>query len=726
MQELVDMEAAQHLETGISKNRSLKTLTLKLQKATTGALRVLLEAVVKNPCLISLDLSHTAFPPLDTTPKGLALDPSPLKAELLALNLPTLNLKTLKLSGCRLVPLELSVVASCLSRPTCPLTYLDLSGNSIPQSTAMALASALKTNTSICSLKLAHCSLGDIGIEQLAVSFAHNTTLGHLNLSSNDIGPEGAKALARGIENSKSLGHLNLSHNPFQHAGLSLIFASFTKNDSLREVDIGFCQFSASTWSLLSQNINAWVKIWKLNLSGNMAFTAATPSSPSSSSTPLGSSASPSTCDSPLRHTSISFSRASLNQYVKALEELCSALQVNSSISILDLSHNTFSDAGCKVLASTLASNSTLVELKLRRCGITSRGVSLLADSTTDNFSLGFVDITGNEADSLGHLEANLHRNRKSKFISWRPVRSHPIVQAKPHAEFTSLCPVPSTEEIWVACTDGHVHFWPVSDSDNIDDVMHYVDVHAKPVPVTRRRINAMVACKSTVWVLTDESTIVVISQSQPHRISYVPMADASSERLCMTIIDKENQIAVIGGGSGDVSLWKTQAGEESMIKKKTLGSGFPIVAIASTPTLILAGMVMPGRHSSFVVILDHALEELYRQEVDREMLSNMTCFGNNLVVTTFQNHTIRLWHCDSREMAPIRAETHIPTLTLQAVGEFLITSSPKRSNLCVWSPTTLNAICTIETAQPVKSHAILGDYMAVLTDDELVSFWSA
>jgi Ran GTPase-activating protein (RanGAP) involved in mRNA processing and transport len=764
VQDLITLEIAQELEKGISKNRSLRHLSLKLLQVGQGVLKVLVGAVVRNPCLISLDLSQTVFP----------VNPSPL-GELHNLKAPALNLRKLNLSQCKLSGIELRAVAACLASQSSSLTYLDLSGSQILPTSASELSSALKTNQSLTTLRLRDCGLGDSGITELTAFLRTNTTIDHFNLSSNHIGPSGAQALAMGIEQNQSIGHLNLSHNPIGPVGVQSIVEAISKSDSIRELDMGFCHFGSSSWTILAQTINTLSKLWMLNISGNMQYrstnfaklaagsgivksiegsggshqqqqvdvqqnqqnpnTLSPDCSPPSAIPSHFGGVSPTSNDilrtgSPLRTTVAANKAAKTDQadYVKSLEELCSALQVNSCLSVLDLSHNPFGDLGCSVLESLLASNQTIVELKLKRCGISSKGLATVAAGVSENTasSLSFVDITGNEADGLGALGDSVIRRRRDKLLAWRPVRSHPIVQSRPHAEFTSLCPVPSTEEIWVACTDGHVHFWPVSDLDNIDDVMHYVDVHSKPVPVTRRRINGMVACRSTVWVLTDESTIVVISQSQPHRISYIPSQGPEmlgSERLCMCIADSENQIAVVGGGSGDISLWKTTAGEEALITRKVLGNGFPVVAVTATPSLIMAGLVMPGRHSSLVVVLDHSLEEMYRQEVGTDALHSMACFGN-MVITAFQNSTIRLWHCDSREMALIRSYSHIPPQSIQPLGSYFISSSLKHSNMCIWNPTSLTPVCILDTPLPVKSIAISGPYMAVLTDDEQVGLW--
>lgn len=765
VQEPLTEELARNLEQGILKNRSLKHLKLSLRTVSVGVLKLLVAASARNPCLLALDLSQTPFPTLEAT----ATVPDSANLELSGLAFPALNLKRLNLSRCKLPPHEFGAIASCLLRPLSSLIYLDISGNKMSVTAAQALSEALSTNSTLETLKIRDCELGDAGAEAFASCLAKTTTLDHLNISSNSIGPAGAKALALGLEQNKSIGNLNLSHNPLLHSGLQAIIEAISKGDHLREVDFGFTQFEAATWTLLAQSINTWSKLWKINLSGNMHYrkqqnTSSPLISPTSanklmsSNSSDGSSAessdslllSPGTSSdmlrapSPLRRVTAAKRAALLDQseYAKSLEELCSALQVNSQVSTLDLSHNPLGDIGCKVLGSLLSMNSSLVDLKLKRCEITMKGVEAISNTTSANpaSSLSFVDLTGNEADSLGTLGMSILQKRKQKSLAWRSIRSHPIVQTRPHAEFTSLCPVPATHEVWVACTDGHVHFWPVTDFDNYDDVMSYVDVHSKDDPVTRRRINAMVACRSTVWVLTDQSTVVVISQAKPHRIAYLVSNNSlqndqatnnacittGSERLCMSIVDVSNQIAVIGGGSGDISLWRTAMGEEAMITRKVLGSGFPIVSVAATPTLIIAGFVMPGRHSSIVVVMDHALEELYRQEVGTDNLTSILCTGQ-LVTTAFQDGATKLWHCDAREMVLVRSSAHIPPVSIQRMplpSSYFISASTKSKNLCVWNPTSLTPVCNLPTSIPIKSIALSGPYMAVLSEDEQVSLW--
>ena len=692
-----------------------------------GAVAVLVAAACKNPCLTALDLSLTAMSGSKSQDNYSLRSET---AELVGLMTPLLSLKYLNLNYCSLPSIEFDAIATSLSIPS-NLLRMELSGNVITEASAAKLAEALKQNTTLTSLLLHNCSLGDSGAAALAAFLPYNTSVSHLSISSNNIGPVGASALSVGAAQSTSLGHLNVSHNPLTHSGLQILIESVSKSDSLREINMAFCQFEAASWSLLAQSINTWSKLWKLNLSGNMQFKPHLSNPPASSSPKAASQAelpSPSDSASPIRKITAAKRAAVYDQalYVKSLEELCSALQVNCCVSSLDLSHNQIGDTGCKALESLLSSNQALVDVKLKRCGITMKGIGFIYAGVNSNpgSSLSFVDITGNEADGLGPLGDLLIRTRQSKKLAWRPMRSHPIVQQKPHAEFTCVCPVPLTEEVWVACTDGHVHFWPVSDDDNIDDAMHFVDVHSKSVPLTRRRINAMVACKSTVWTLTDESTVVVISQSKPHRIHSIPMpADTSSERLCMHVVDESNQIAVLGGGSGDISLWNTASGEENMIARRLLGAGFPVVAVTSTPTLILAGLVMPGRHSSIVVVLDHALEELYRQEVSTSALCSMTCFGSQ-IITSFQDNTIKLWHCDSREMGFIRCCSHVPAHSIEKLHLYFASSSPKHRNIWFWNPTTLTPICILDTPLPVKSISLAGSYMAVLTEDEQVGLW--
>ena len=96
---------------------------------------------------------------------------------------------------------------------SCSLVTLDLTGSTIDNEGATALADMLHTNTTLKTLKLSINNIGNEGATALVGMLHTNTTLETLNLGGNTIGPEGATALAGMLHTNTTLITLNLDSN---------------------------------------------------------------------------------------------------------------------------------------------------------------------------------------------------------------------------------------------------------------------------------------------------------------------------------------------------------------------------------------------------------------------------------------------------------------------------------------------------------------------------------
>jgi hypothetical protein len=82
----------------------------------------------------------------------------------------------------------------------------------------VALAEALRTNTSLTTLELYNNQIGDAGAVALAEALRTNTSLTTLNLSGNQIGDAGAVALAIALRTNTSLTALWILDNQIGYA----------------------------------------------------------------------------------------------------------------------------------------------------------------------------------------------------------------------------------------------------------------------------------------------------------------------------------------------------------------------------------------------------------------------------------------------------------------------------------------------------------------------------
>jgi hypothetical protein len=102
------------------------------------------------------------------------------------------------------------------------------------------LRQSLKTNTSLVSLDLSNCQLGDIDMKYLCDGLAHHPTLRKLKLSRNSFSTRGTLQLVSMLEHSTSLRSLDVSgmRLPDHAASRILDVLACGKNTTLRKLDI--------------------------------------------------------------------------------------------------------------------------------------------------------------------------------------------------------------------------------------------------------------------------------------------------------------------------------------------------------------------------------------------------------------------------------------------------------------------------------------------------------
>ena len=100
---------------------------------------------------------------------------------------------------------------------------LVLSGNHIHDEGAIAIAKALKTNTTLHTLNLNRNNISNEGSIVIAKALETNTTLHTLHLCGNDIYNEGAIAIAKALKINTTLHTLDLYYNNICDKGASSI-----------------------------------------------------------------------------------------------------------------------------------------------------------------------------------------------------------------------------------------------------------------------------------------------------------------------------------------------------------------------------------------------------------------------------------------------------------------------------------------------------------------------
>lgn len=149
------------------------------------------------------------------------------------------SLETLDLAACNLGPLGMEALTKILTN--CPKRHLalTLTSNPLKAGSSASISTLLCGTSRIRLLYLAHCEIGDTGVEQLSASIECEKCIGLsvLDLSHNGIGPEGANKLAlvmwrNGINHLENLVELVLAGNNLGHVGVqSLVQALVHKTE---------------------------------------------------------------------------------------------------------------------------------------------------------------------------------------------------------------------------------------------------------------------------------------------------------------------------------------------------------------------------------------------------------------------------------------------------------------------------------------------------------------
>jgi len=125
-------------------------------------------------------------------------------------------------------------LARALASSKCRLATLWLMRNEIEDTGAVALADALKTNTSVTTIILSNNNIGDAGAAALADTLKTNISVTEISLFSTMIGDSGAVALANALKTNTSVTEISLGGNTIGPNGKRALDAANKPNVRVR------------------------------------------------------------------------------------------------------------------------------------------------------------------------------------------------------------------------------------------------------------------------------------------------------------------------------------------------------------------------------------------------------------------------------------------------------------------------------------------------------------
>ncbi|GFS11636.1 NACHT, LRR and PYD domains-containing protein 5 [Elysia marginata] len=233
-----------------------------------------------------------------------------------------------------------------------------VAGHNLSGPRALCLADLLRETRCVCELKVGRTRLTGQDVVELAAALTDNCTVHSLDLRLNTIDNTGAEALAGLLRSSKTLRELNLSSCGLSQQSLRTVVAAVGANRSLFDLDLSFLEIGDDSGPCVRDMLRTNAGLRKLRLRSN----------------------------------NLSWSGC----YV-----IAEGLTRNTGLQVLDLSRNTLEDAGIQALAKFLPDTS-ISELYVENCGITSSGCEHLGDVVTRCKRLKTLDASTNLLTDVG------------------------------------------------------------------------------------------------------------------------------------------------------------------------------------------------------------------------------------------------------------------------------------------------------------------------------------
>lgn len=237
----------------LSRNSTLKALTLHVDNLQETGLSLLAEALRLNTSLLTLNVNELWVHFLDARPLTQALLVNRTLTSLTVSNCSFVGvegfagviqagstLAELGLNHAAISDVVVTALGESLKHSVVP-ERLSLAFNSITGVGAEALAEGLRANCSLTSLDLHINPVGDNGAIALAQLVACDTALTSLNLGSCQIGRRGAEALAVSLQMGSKLLFLNLYSNPMGERGGLAFTEALSLNSTLTQLSLLSC-----------------------------------------------------------------------------------------------------------------------------------------------------------------------------------------------------------------------------------------------------------------------------------------------------------------------------------------------------------------------------------------------------------------------------------------------------------------------------------------------------
>jgi len=230
------------------------------------------------------------------------------------------------------------------------------------------IADAVAKSTTIQSINLSQNGFGINSAKAIATCLKVNSILETLDISDNCVGADGAKLISNALCGNTVLKHLNIAHNNICDEGAVAISKCLVHNSTLKEVNLSWNSISSKGVHQIVLSLSDW--------QGTKLLPA-----------------------EDKNHDDL-FDQTRVDN------------NVNTTLEVLNLSHNTIDSYGAQSLSHMLQSNSSLTKLDISYSGLSDDGVAVVADSIKDNTSLRSLNMSENNITSATKIVELLQCNQ--------------------------------------------------------------------------------------------------------------------------------------------------------------------------------------------------------------------------------------------------------------------------------------------------------------------------
>ncbi|XP_070193628.1 uncharacterized protein [Littorina saxatilis] len=245
-----------------------------------------------------------------------------------------------------------------------------VTGHNLSGERALALAEVIKQHDCILELRIGKTQLCSPDLVAICGALVHNSSLASLDIRLNALDFIGASAVAKMLSHTQALRQLNLSSTGLDVAGFQAVLTAVTSNKTVTDLDMSFLDAGDAVCQSIRDTLRTNTCLQKLRLRSN-------------------------------------------NFSSTGCAVLAEGLNRNRTLLELDLSRNCIGDDGVDALARYVP-ESSLAELCLENCSVTSEGCEALSQLISGSKRLRSLDLSVNLLGDIGVLRLGAALERSS------------------------------------------------------------------------------------------------------------------------------------------------------------------------------------------------------------------------------------------------------------------------------------------------------------------------